>query len=683
MTKSNTSSPSKYSEKTLSPLESSIEIFQKSFEKGSPDTINTFLGALTSIRHKDQLHIIMNDEKQRQELHALIKNHIPSEQLSSLLVNILCSTIRKDDEADYNAINNLLCDIAGDPEFQLTDNDKSGLIPKIIEQKSGGFDQELVDILIQKDLQIPSVKSIQKILSSNRFEGFAAKLAIGFVDVRNNASLMNEILKTNSKTIGSKFIARDFAIRIKKEQEAIVSNNSTSPLYFKTLVEYALDQNKDKILTSKLKKFKESQQSFAPEDQAKFLKMATQDVGHTRTFKILIENGINPLIQNQDGKTFLHHPHSQSPKFLEQYLDIIREMEDGQNVLRSLMELKDNDGNTPLDIAIKEVKYLKSVELLINAGAVPNYQHLLLAIDNKDSRIFNFLLNISEKNLTEEHLNQFIERIKDHKDPILLVVLNNFLEKSNSAKYPNQLNILKEIPQDKSLTNPEQLYFICEKLGSDYLNACLKNIENNANIEEVVNRTDEHSKTPLFYAIEGKCYAENVRILLANGANPNFLFQSQNGDDLSLVDLAIRDQHPEVLGILVSHKDIDCSIVQGAVSKIIEAGNATLTESFIKNMQPNHLQSLGDDDRGKLLEFLNENQLTECINRIKELSENLPNGFAPNQPKQPSQPDEKTWLLQNPVEDRYDRNPSGSVSQASYSQLQGEQEKGKCCCVTM
>ncbi|MDA0902631.1 MAG: hypothetical protein O3B09_04410 [Proteobacteria bacterium] len=616
--------------------------------------IDAFIQALVTIisgsEEKEPIFpLIMKNKTDRVLLQKFIDKKITDKP--ALLEELFrCILWNKDEKAQYEAGAKFLKYFMTHNNLDLSEDMRSGLIAQMIKtNKSGYFDVDFTQFLIEKGLQIPKVDLIVETLldkSGSRFKGFSATLIVAFFDQKNGPEFAINVIERIKKEIDKikESKKRDRGLlEVKKtleEELKIIASGELVPNellseYLRHIATYAIKHNDDDILSkaipnrqyanrAKGAKARNYRVTFEEIDQAHFLIQAAQH-GHTKTFQILINGGFSPFAKDEEGKTFLHHGQSHSPEFLRQYIRTIENKYKHEQLrasnLRNLVNTTDDVCRTALDVAIEEVRYLKSVTLLLQIGAIAHQRHLLKAIENQDARILRYLLQQPE--IEELNLDEVVEHIIEKQDSVLANAFLKFIETDpkNKKKYSARLS---NIPIREDLIGLTQLFYICEYLGSSYLEACL-GLLNKAEILKEVNIADGYGDTPLTLAIgKGRCYEEVVKILLNNGANPNTPYISEDGEQYP-TDLAIKGGHPAVLGLLIKHSKIEISVVQKAAKLLTEPQNlnATLIKAFLLNVRPEHFQQLNPQHLQNLYSLTKYHKFEKSLQRFKDMSKSM------------------------------------------------------------
>lgn len=641
--------------------------------------INNFVQKLTQLRQNEPsnntIEYLKSEINQKPSLLVQI-----STRNKSLLTEICCSTINPENIEDYKLINELLLFIINHENFQLLENDQEHLLEYMIDNNSGRFNEEVINALIEKRLKSPSLDSIKNIFKNTRSGLFIADLAMAFAQ-RGNTALAEEILnkkqpnKKQPNNIQSYTYGQEFYKNQKKIESLKNINKDTHPNFINVLAKYYINQNSDYRLNSLLGKVNISQL-----DQAEIL-ILTAKLKHIKTFGILIDKDFNPLSTNEEGQTFLHNQEAQSPKLLEDYLYNIKKNHNVE-IIKELVNMEDNNRKTPIDIAI-ETGYLRSVKHLVENGAKIKKKHLIKAINNKDSKIFAFLLDNFQSQNTYflEDIINLVTNTDDERPILARIIVKGFQNEkpdSISESYWLELSITS---QKKELIQPHQIYAICATLGSDYLNACLKNMQsNNIILENALNIKDSDEKTPLYHAVEGKCYFDNVEILIKSGANPN---------EKRVIDLAIEKSEVLVLGLLVKNLKKDKYFLTQTTKKVINAKNQELMGAFLDNLSPEKFELIDLETKENLFNFLKKHKLDDNLRKIEGMTRNtglfeyLETNYAQHQVQAKPQ-NNSSSSRKNIVYQYTTPNPNTHVNEHSpllqYTS-QNPNNDGPCCCV--
>jgi ankyrin repeat protein len=417
-----------------------------------------------------------------------------------------------------------------------------------------------------------------------------------------------------------------------------------APQDFETLIIYAILNNQDRYLESIFRECKIDLESLLKDNI--FLHLAAQRA-HLKTFDILIANGCSPLATDDDDNYFLNcvFEKNQSSNFLNEYFTVLTKNGNGE-ALKTLLLQRDNKGDNAFDLAVRD-GYLNSVkELKKHAGNINYQKNLNDSVDHHHPAIFAFLLNdLNPDILTPEDIAEITNHITQNLDgktrPVIAKVFRTFLLKHELA--------IQEIEDLVNNVNIEELsdgfHFICANYGSEYLEICLDKVkQSNGDVAQCVNQASEEGKSPLFYATQGKGYVRNIQLLLEQGANPNFVGIDNDGEEIDILGLAIKNIHPASMVAILKSTALDSESVSNAAKRIVQTNNAELIKSFILNLNEKQFFALEEADQQELLDLAIECGFEKSVDSIQNfcLLENpdhfiklmnspLPSGLLPLQ----------------------------------------------------
>ncbi|APR98290.1 ankyrin repeat domain-containing protein [Wolbachia endosymbiont of Folsomia candida] len=303
--------------------------------------------------------------------------------------------------------------------------------------------------------------------------------------------------------------------------------------------------------------------------------------------KLLIKKGADVNLRDElFGRTLLHHAAANGRENIVELL--LQSTEDKQRT--QLLNVQDDNGNTPLHCAVENAGYSNVVELLLAHGAdykIVNKRSLLSHIKGEDTPLHvasqksdrrniepffgkvdinvkngdgatplliasrfgspliieSFLKNGADAHAKDKHDNTALHYAANHEHTDDEEKCNQLFDESNKYRpeYDNEVEDNAKIIQSLIQSITEKIIQSLIKEGVNVDDEIKKDV-----INDVINDKNEYGHTPLFFAVEHGKYS-NIKLFLENGADVNIA--DENG--FTVFHFAIRQKELHALKTLL------------------------------------------------------------------------------------------------------------------------------------